>query len=144
MRLEIDIPKTEIDRLVRQLSRVHDEMRKEVTKLIAKTALAIEATAKKSMSQMGQGRWYTGRGKGRGDHRASAPGDPPATDTGRLRASIRTDLSELTRLSATVGTEVAYGRFLEFGTANMAARPWLRPAYEKHVPDFIRGLRKIL
>lgn len=144
MRLEIDIPHKEIDKLMRRLSVIQVEIRTEVSKLIAKTALAIEATAKKSMSQMGQGRWYTGRGKGRGDHRASAPGDPPATDTGRLRASIRTDLTEITRLSATIGTEVAYGRFLEYGTASMAARPWLRPAYDKHIPEFIDGLRKLL
>ena len=32
-------------------------------------------------------------------------------------------------LAATVGTELDYGTFLEFGTRRMAARPWLRPAF---------------
>lgn len=47
-------------------------------------------------------------------------------DTGRLRDSIHTardaDGAEL------VGTEVEYARFVEFGTVNMAAEPFLRPA----------------
>jgi len=32
-------------------------------------------------------------------------------------------------LAATVGTDLDYGTFLEFGTRRMAARPWLRPAF---------------
>lgn len=144
MRIEIEVPRGEIDRLMQSLRRSTKRLEGEVGKLVAKTALAIERTAKTSMARKGRGRWYRNRGKGLGDHRASAPGDPPATDTGRLRSSITTDLHDLVRLSATVGTDVAYGRYLEFGTVNMAARPWLRPAYEKHVPEFIEQLRRLL
>ena len=32
-------------------------------------------------------------------------------------------------LTATVGTNLTYGTFLELGTRRMAARPWLRPAF---------------
>lgn len=59
-------------------------------------------------------------------HQASAPGDAPNTDTGALVSSI---IAEYPRKGvAFVGTSKAYGAYLEFGTRNMAARPWLRPA----------------
>ena len=46
--------------------------------------------------------------------------------TGRLRASIRT----VKRGDAhyTVGTNVHYAPYVEFGTRKMAAKPYLRPA----------------
>ncbi|MFP4323771.1 MAG: hypothetical protein ACLFTK_15055 [Anaerolineales bacterium] len=57
----------------------------------------------------------------------AAPGDPPAIDTGALAASIRL---EPTPQGYRVGTPLIYGAWLEFGTREMAARPWLRPALE--------------
>ena len=59
----------------------------------------------------------------------SAPGEPPRSDSGRLRDSLFVHTSR-DGLSAEVGTGLAYGRHLEFGTQNMAARPWLHPALE--------------
>ncbi|AFD25824.1 HK97 gp10 family phage protein [Deinococcus gobiensis] len=81
----------------------------------------------RNLSTPGQGREYP-RGRGR-VHRASAPGDGPAVDTGRLRQSIG-----IQRISPThfrVGTNVIYAPLLEFGTRKIAARPWLRPAVDK-------------
>lgn len=53
----------------------------------------------------------------------SKPGEPPHVQTGRLRASIS---HEVTGVTARVGTNLEYGRYLELGTRKMAARPWLR------------------
>lgn len=44
---------------------------------------------------------------------ASAPGQPPNSQTNRLRSSIRTTRGN--DLSVSVGTNVAYGRHLEYG-----------------------------
>lgn len=55
----------------------------------------------------------------------SKPGDPPNSDTGRLINSIRFWGSGNTYY---VGTNVNYGAHLEFGTQNMAPRPWLSVA----------------
>ena len=63
-----------------------------------------------------------------GNHQASAPGQYPASDTGRLMGSIDT---ELTPTEARVGTNLFYGPYLEFGTSKMAARPWLLPSFER-------------
>lgn len=63
-------------------------------------------------------------------HTASAEGDAPNTDTGRLVSSIAVENKR--RGTSFVGTSVEYGKYLEFGTSKMAARPWLRPAMERN------------
>jgi len=59
---------------------------------------------------------------------ASKPGEPPAVATGRLRQSISTKVEGDTGI---VGTDIEYGKELEYGTSKVAARPWLRISFEK-------------
>lgn len=66
----------------------------------------------------------TGRMYGR--HRASAPGEAPANDLGFLAANIRVDTPE--KFTARLVSNAPYSIFLEYGTRNMAARPFIRPA----------------
>lgn len=61
-------------------------------------------------------------------------------DTGRLRASIHTEVSS-DGLSATVEAGVDYAVFLEFGTRYIQPRPFLGPAYEKNRLPFIARLK---
>jgi hypothetical protein len=77
----------------------------------------------------GQGRLR--RGEARTPHTASAPGEYPASDTGQLAGRVGMELPSLTTMTGRVGTSVAYGPMLEFGTSKMAARPWLLPSFEK-------------
>lgn len=82
----------------------------------------------------------TGRTYRRGNvtHIASAPGQYPASDTGRLAGSIKAIISGTT---AIVGTNVAYGQMLEFGTSRMAARPWLLPSFKAASIGLEKGLK---
>jgi HK97 gp10 family phage protein len=57
---------------------------------------------------------------------ASTPGSPPGVRTGQLRNSITN--AKVDRLRWASGTNVAYAKHLEFGTADMPARPFMRPA----------------
>lgn len=106
----------------------------------------LEGMIKRSM-KAGSGRVY-------GGHRASAPGEPPAPDTGRLRASISTNWSGsgMTRgkvqgraesgdgvgqpgtkddkFTVVVGTNVPYALPLETGSIKMAPRPFIRPSFD--------------
>lgn len=66
-----------------------------------------------------------------GNHQASAPGQYPASDTGRLAGSVRVELPTAADKTGRVGTAVFYGPMLEFGTSRMAARPWLFPSFQK-------------
>lgn len=54
-----------------------------------------------------------------GTHRASAPGEYPANDSGNLLASMR---QETSATEATIGTNVFYAKFLREGTRKMARR----------------------
>lgn len=78
-----------------------------------------------------------------GKHQASAPGEAPATDTGRLVKSI-TWQTLRQGLAADVGSPLPYAVFLEEGTSKMAARPWLRPAFEAHAEDIISDIMDAL
>ena len=73
-------------------------------------------------------------------HRASAPGQAPATDTGRLVSSIAADITGLT---AEVSANVQYAAPLEFGTVNMDPRPFLQPALESEREKFNMRLLKL-
>lgn len=69
-------------------------------------------------------------------HRASAPGEPPASDGGRLISSItahvnKISLSKLESFVVAGRGVVKYARMLEFGTAKMGARPFMSPAYQR-------------
>ena len=64
-------------------------------------------------------------------HKASAPGEAPASDTGFLVSNIRVkDQKDLVQ----VRSEASYSKFLEYGTSKMLARPFLFPAMEKSKP----------
>lgn len=92
-------------------------------------AVLIHASAVESiMAQGSTGRTYT---RGSVTHVASAPGEAPNTDTGKLVSSIKIQ-KDAKLFTVAVGTDLEYGKFLEFGTTRMAARPWLGPACEKN------------
>ena len=59
----------------------------------------------------------------------SIAGEPPAIVTGALAGSIQ--IVELDVGIYQVGTSTEYGMVLEFGSATMTARPWMRPAVEQ-------------
>lgn len=81
--------------------------------------------------------YYSGK-NGTIEHHPSLPGNPPAPDTGNLRASIHYTLGETENgCIARIGTDVEYGKHLEFGTSRMAPRPWLKPALDAN-EDFIK------
>ena len=75
-------------------------------------------------------------------HQASAPGEAPATDTGRLASGV--DFRRDGPMSATVGSQVAYAAMLEFGTSRIAPRPAWVPAVEAMRPKYIERLEAAL
>lgn len=78
-----------------------------------------------------------------GKHQASAPGQPPATDSGGLVKSI--SWRTFNRgLSAETGSNIFYAPFLEDGTSKMDPRPWLQPAYEKYADDVVDEVTDVL
>lgn len=65
---------------------------------------------------------------------------PPHMRTGNLRSSIYREKVADMHHRITVGAE--YGVYLEYGTRNMAARPFFRPAIEIYKREFITKMKK--
>ena len=110
---------------------------------LQRRAVEVEAAGKRLLSQHGSGRVYK-KSKPSRIHQASAPGEPPAPDTGQLRAALGHELGHDadglyadvgygvdpdTRVEQESGTGIAdIAEYLEVGTRRMEPRPFLRPA----------------
>jgi len=80
--------------------------------------------------------------RGSVSHRASAPGEAPATDTGALASSIT--YRKVDVMTAEVESRLPYATFLEFGTANIDPRPSWQPAVEAAGPKLQERVAKAL
>lgn len=88
------------------------------------------------------GRVYTVPGTKR-RYRASAPGEPPASRTGVTRAGYRYQVVRRKfELTGEVGSPEWHALWLEKGTKRMAARPHVKPAFEKRREQILGHLGK--
>jgi len=77
-------------------------------------------------------------------HRASQPGFPPRPDTGSLLRSIIIDARFTEVEVGSIITNPAYPKWLEEGTKNMEARPWLFPAAVPNVKRIDAAVTRML
>jgi HK97 gp10 family phage protein len=70
---------------------------------------------------------------------SAAAADYPRMRTGHLRRNVQMEMDRQ-RIEARVGTNVVYGRYLEFGTSKMAARPWLSRGFRETAAEIRRIL----
>lgn len=93
---------------------------------VTATALEVNTAVKKAIQRGPK----TGAIYKRGNitHQASAPGQAPATDTGVLVSSVY--FQNTGKMSATIGSRLAYAYYLEYGTTRIAPRPAWQPATE--------------
>lgn len=81
------------------------------------------------------GRIYRRRGV---VHQASAPGQPPASDTGALIASSSTSYQlDFDAARGRANWSAQYAIMLELGTGKMEPRPFARPAVDVVAPSFL-------
>lgn len=73
----------------------------------------------------------SGREYKRGDkiHIASAPGEPPVTDSGQLVKSVTAPIKIPEGYKVGIGVE--YAMYLELGTRKMAPRPYIKRSVDK-------------
>jgi HK97 gp10 family phage protein len=119
-----------LDALAGATAQIREAVASEIQKGLYASAKQVEGEAKKSiLSGSKSGRIYTRRSV---THRASAPGEAPASDTGRLVNSINSQLSGPSEATVKAGAGIAqYAPWLEFGTSKIAPRPFMFPALEK-------------
>lgn len=112
---------------------------KELADAVRMTAQAVRGNAQKAIARGTKSGVVYEKTNPRRTHRASGPGEAPATDTGRLVGSIRADIAGK---EASVSANTVYAAPLEFGTRDMQPRPFLFPALEAERPAWERRLRE--
>jgi hypothetical protein len=90
-----------------------EHVRGKAVAVLAASAVAVAARARELISIQGPPR--------------SAAGNPPHMDSGRLHASVTSEVN-FSDMRATVGSDEPHALHLEIGTSRMAPRPWLRRA----------------
>lgn len=121
------------------LAKVDKKFADQLQNLIDATAQRIRTDSIRSIQRSpAVGRRYP---SGKQTHVASAAGNPPRTDTGEL---VRMINSKVGQLEAEVVSSAPYSSYLEFGTTNMRARPFLFPAFEREMAGFKRRLAELV
>ena len=115
----------------------------DMKQLVGRAANLVRNTAVTSINQGAKSGVVYEKYNPRRTHRASAPGEPPATDTGYLVSNIFTNI-DTDGLGASVGSRAEYSSYLEIGTQKMAARPFLQPALEENKPRIRRLQRQMV
>lgn len=128
--------------LNKSLSNYSKRFEKETVRAVNVTANNVRNNAIRSIKQHSAGETYE-KYRPRRTHTASAPGGAPNTDTGRLINSITVDKSNTVKPTAEVIAGAEYATWLEFGTTNMEARPFMFPALEKERPEYEKRIREI-
>jgi hypothetical protein len=140
----ISLSVSNVKELQAAIKAIGGKAERNVSRAIEATALGINRDVKDAIQRGDK----TGRVYQRGDitHRASAPGEAPATDTGTLVSSIYYEPQS--GLLSMIGSRLAYAYYLEFGTMRIAPRPSWMPAVEANRDKFSRlveeGLRRAM
>ncbi len=134
MRFEFDIEG--LDKLGTKLERLQSESFDRMGKALIEAGFRIQREAKNSIAKSPLSA-ITGR---------SMPGNAPHTDTGLLVSSIYVNVEKTGDQiqSVIVGTDLKYGQYLEFGTVNIEARPWLVPAFAKTKDQNFEALKAVI
>lgn len=108
---------------------------KDFRRIISAFAFGVEARIKLGGTEAKHGLEY--RRPGGRTHTASAPGESPAIDTGFLHNSIQVNIKS--DIEGEIIIPAEYAEALEFGTGDIAARPFVQPAIDSALKELASG-----
>ena len=110
---------------------------------VTRATRLVQNTAKESIMKGGTGIEYKKYEPTR-NHRASAPNEPPASDTGFLVSQITMNVKKLSNgsIEGSIISAAPYSKALEYGTTKMTARPFMQPALEKNKRKILSLFKK--
>lgn len=114
---------------------------REIEQIVMGTAQNIRSHAIKSIARGTKSGVLYEKTSPKRTHRASAPGEAPATDTGRLVNSIKANISGK---RAEIVADTEYAAPLEFGTRTIEPRPFMVPAVEQERPKWDARLNALV
>jgi HK97 gp10 family phage protein len=121
--------------LAKALSKIQPEYEKALGVQLETATLALHNAAVKGIRASSPGEKQV-RYSPKRTVTAAKPGTTPNTDMGTLLKSIGWNIDRQ-NLRSEVGSNLKYATYLEFGTQDMKARPWLSPAIERAKPSLI-------
>jgi HK97 gp10 family phage protein len=127
--MKIDFKVTNMKLALSQLDRLAKDMELPFQEVVKGGGQLIRAEAIKSIQTGAKSGVMYQMYNPRREHRASAPGQAPASDTGNLVSKITVKQKSLNVVH--VESNADYSAFLEYGTSKMEARPFMFPAFEK-------------
>lgn len=128
--------------LTAALKKMSKEAGVRVDKAINATGLELRGEIVKGYNEGGKVGVVYEKYNPRRTHRASEEGQAPASDTGRLANSVVFNRTK--SHSASVGTNLDYGFFLEFGTQDIAPRPLWVPEVVRITPKYLKRMETAL
>jgi len=125
-------------KVLSQLNRLAKEMEVPFQQIVKGGAQLIRAEAIKSIQTGAKSGVVYQMYNPRRSHRASAPGQAPASDTGNLvsKIAVRQQGANITNVESNAN----YSAYLEYGTSKMQPRPFMLPAFEKSKKPIINAV----
>lgn len=129
------------DELIRTMQSLGADMDKALQRGITKTANQVRNTAIRSIQNQTVGTYVTRYSQGGKayQHVAARDGDAPNSDTGAMINSIAVENVKGKPISF-VGSGLDYPKYLELGTKNMGAKPWLMPALNTNIGNLEQNI----
>ena len=136
--MNIQIKVTNLKKVLSQLNRLGKDMEQPFQEVVKGGGQLIRGEAIKSIQSGAKSGVLYQKYNPRREHRASAPGQAPASDTGNLVSKIivKQKSSDVTNVESNAN----YSAFLEYGTSKMEARPFMFPAFEKSKKPIINAV----
>ena len=138
--MKIDFKVTNMKLALSQLDRLAKDMELPFQEVVKGGGQLIRGEAIKSIQTGAKSGVMYQKYNPRREHRASAPGQAPASDTGNLVSKITVKQKSLNVVH--VESNADYSSFLEYGTSKMEARPFMFPAFEKSKKPIINAVFK--
>ena len=138
--MDIKINVKNLKKVMSQLGRLNKDLEQPFQEVVKGGGQLIRAEAVKSIQSGAKSGIVYEKYNPRRSHRASAPGQAPASDTGNLVSKII--VKQKTKNVVNVESNADYSAFLEYGTSKMDPRPFMLPAFEKSKKPIINAVFK--
>lgn len=136
--MDIRINVKNLDKVLKNFKKLEKDLEPDFQEIVKGGAQLIRGEAIKSIQTGAKTGIVYQKYNPRRQHRASAPGQAPASDTGNLVSKII--VKQKTKNITQVESGADYSKFLEYGTSKMDARPFLFPAFEKTRDKIVKAV----
>ncbi len=136
--MQINLKVKNLKKVLSQLNRLQKDMEVPFQEIVKGGGQLIRGEAIKSIQSGAKSGVMYQMYNPRRQHRASAPGEAPASDTGNLVSKIR--VKQKSKNVTNVESNADYSAYLEYGTSKMQPRPFMLPAFEKSKKPIIKAV----